>query len=86
MNENKEIVLKIFQSRFFSNGSQPTEAEDYIWKVLISIVTQSSYPNVHKEILLEKRSDEVNLGIIPENNWIKLNKNTVGLYRTNDFA
>ena len=83
MNENKETVLKISQSRFFSNGSQPTEAEDYIWKVPISIVTQSSYPNVHKEILLEKRSDEVNLGIIPENNWIKLNKNTVGLYRTN---
>ena len=83
LNENKETVLKISQSRFFSNGSQPTEAEDYIWKVPISIVTQSSYPNVHKEILLEKRSDEVNLGIIPENNWIKLNKNTVGLYRTN---
>ncbi len=49
----------------------------------ISIVTQSSYPNVHKEALLEKRHDEINLGVLPETDWIKLNKNTVGLYRTN---
>ena len=54
-----------------------------MWKVPISVVTESSYPNVHKDFLLEKRSDELNLGVIPENDWIKMNKNTIGLYRTN---
>ena len=54
-----------------------------MWKVPISIVTKSSYPDVHKSVLLEKRSDEVNLGPIPECDWIKLNKNSIGLYRTN---
>ena len=83
VNESKETVLKLEQSRFFSNGSKPTAEEDYLWKVPISIVTESSYPNVHKEFLLEKRSDEVNLGVVPEGDWIKLNKNTIGLYRTN---
>jgi len=83
LNEKKETVLKLEQSRFFSNGSKPTPEEDYTWKVPISIVTKSSYPNVHKEILLEKRSDELNLGVLPESDWIKLNKNSVGMYRTN---
>jgi len=83
VNDKKETVLKMEQSRFFSNGSKPTAEEDYLWKVPISIVTESSYPNVHKEFLLEKRSDEVNLGVVPESDWIKLNKSTIGLYRTN---
>jgi len=54
-----------------------------LWKVPISIVTKSSYPNVHSNFLLEKRQDQVNLGVLPETDWIKLNKNTVGIYRTN---
>ena len=61
-------------SRFFSNGSQPLVEEDYMWKVPISIVTKSSYPNIHTQILLEKREDQVNLGILLESEWIKLNK------------
>ena len=46
-------------------------------------MTESSYPNVHKNFLLEKRADELNLGVIPVNDWIKMNKNTIDLYRTN---
>jgi puromycin-sensitive aminopeptidase len=83
VNEKNETVLSLSQKRFFSNGSQPVAEEDYMWKVPISIVTKTSYPNVHTQILLEKRQDEVNLGVLPETDWIKLNKNTVGLYRTN---
>ena len=49
----------------------------------ISIVTSLSFPNVCKQILLEKESDEVNLGVLSSDNWIKLNKNTIGLYRVN---
>jgi len=83
LNEKNETILDISQKRFFSNGSQPLAEEDYMWKVPISIITKSSYPNVHTQILLEKKEDQVNLGILPETDWIKLNKNTVGLYRTN---
>lgn len=83
VNDKKETILKLDQRRFFSNGSKPTAEEDYMWKVPISIVTQSSYPEVHKSVLLDKRSDEVNLGDLPESDWIKLNKNSIGLYRTN---
>lgn len=38
---------------------------------------------MHKEVLLEKRQDELNLGVLGEDEAIKLNKHSVGLFRTN---
>ncbi|RNA09032.1 puromycin-sensitive aminopeptidase-like [Brachionus plicatilis] len=83
INPSGETVLQLSQQRFFSNGAKPTEEENFLWKVPITVVTKSSYPNVHKEILLEKRTDELNLGVLGANDWIKLNKNTIGMYRSN---
>jgi len=82
--KTKETLLKVKQERFFSNGSKPTPEEDFKWKVPITVMTKSSGPEkVHKEYLLEKVEDEINLGVLSENDWIKLNKNTVGMFRTN---
>jgi puromycin-sensitive aminopeptidase len=83
LNDKNETVLKLNQKRFFTDGSQPTEAENYLWKVPISILTKSSYPKSLKEIVLDKYDDEINLGLISGEDWIKINKNTVGVYRTN---
>jgi puromycin-sensitive aminopeptidase len=83
VNAEKNTILKITQNRFFSDGSQPTEAENYLWKVPITVITKSSFPNVHKHVLLEKRTEEVDLGVLEESDWIKLNKGSVGFYRTN---
>lgn len=83
VNEKNETILHLHQERFFSNGEKPTEAENHLWKVPISIVTKSSFPNIHSNILLETREQTVNLGVIGANDWIKLNKGSVGLYRTN---
>jgi len=86
VNEKGETVLSLSQQRFFSNGSTPTEEENYLWKVPITVVTKSSFPEVHAQILLEERTGEINLGVLDANDWIKLNKNTIGLYRTNYSA
>lgn len=83
LNDKNETILSLKQERFFSNGEKPSEAENFLWKVPISIVTSSSYPKVHQEVLLEKREDEVNLGVLGEGEVIKLNKHSVGMYRTN---
>lgn len=83
LNDKNETILSLKQERFFSNGEKPSEAENFLWKVPISIVTSSSYPKVHQDVLLEKREDEVNLGVLGENETIKLNKHSVGMYRTN---
>ena len=83
INEKNETVLTLTQQRFFSNGSKPTPEENFMWKVPITIITAKSYPNIHKEILLEKVTDTVNLGVLADSDWIKLNKNSIGFYRTN---
>ena len=83
IDENKHTILKLSQERFFSNGDKPTDEENTLWKVPISIITKSSFPKVFKEILLEERVDEIDLGVLDESDWIKLNLNSVGFYRTN---
>ena len=83
INDKNETVLTLTQQRFFSNGSKPTAEENFMWKVPITIITAKSYPNIHKEILLEKVTDTVNLGVLADSDWIKLNKNSIGFYRTN---
>ena len=60
INDKNETVLTLTQQRFFSNGSKPTQEESYLWKVPITVITAKSYPNIHKEILLEKPTDTLN--------------------------
>ncbi len=55
---------------------------DVLWKVPITIKTKSSYPNVKTVFLLENQSSEINLGKIEENDWILLNSDYIGFYRT----
>ena len=86
MNEKNETILNLHQQRFFSNGDKPAQGENYMWKVPISIITAKSFPKIHKEILLEKVTDQVNLGVLSDKDWIKLNLNSVGFYRTNYSA
>jgi puromycin-sensitive aminopeptidase len=83
LNHKQETILQLSQQRFFSNGEKPSNEENFWWKVPISIVTSSSYPKVHQEILLTERSGEVNLGILVRDEIIKLNKHCLGMYRTN---
>lgn len=46
-------------------------------------MTKSSFPNVHTRFLLEKRTDELDLGVVLESDWVKLNDHSIGFYRTN---
>ena len=82
INDKNETVLTLTQQRFFSNGSKPTQEESFLWKIPITVTTAKSYPNIHKEILLEKPTDTLNLGVLADSDWIKLNKSSIGLYRT----
>ena len=38
---------------------------------------------MHKVFLFENRDEEVNIGQISSTDWIKLNNNSNGIYRTN---
>lgn len=74
------------QKRFLLNETNKSPAAtgetNTLWKVPIDIVSESCCPNVHMQVLLEKETNEVNIGNCGAG-WIKLNKNMESFYRTN---
>jgi hypothetical protein len=43
---------------------------------------KSTYPSVHIEALMDSRSTEIDLGVLRNDDWIKLNKDGIGFYIT----
>ncbi|CAF5063648.1 unnamed protein product, partial [Rotaria magnacalcarata] len=76
---NNIRVLKLKQQRFIADGS--VDGENLQWKIPITIFTKSNPKAVAQQILMEKPEITVTLNNIDENDWIKLNYNSIGLYR-----
>ena len=56
--------------------------KDLIWKVPITFRTKSSYPQVHSRHLFEAKNCEIDCGILAEGDWILLNHDYTGFYRS----
>ncbi|CAM4758864.1 unnamed protein product [Rotaria magnacalcarata] len=76
---NNIRVLKLKQQRFIADGS--VDGENLQWKIPITIFTKSNPKAVAQQILMEKPEITITLNNIDENDWIKLNYNSIGLYR-----
>ncbi len=72
---NKTRVLKLNQQRFIADGS--IDHENLQWKIPISVFTKS----ISQQILMDKSEITIRLDNICEDDWIKLNYNSIGLYR-----
>ncbi|UJR20817.1 hypothetical protein I4U23_023929 [Adineta vaga] len=76
---NKTRVLKLTQQRFIADGS--VDDENLQWKIPITIFTKSNPNAIVKQILMDKPEVTVALENVSEDDWIKLNYNSIGLYR-----
>ncbi|CAF1025971.1 unnamed protein product [Adineta ricciae] len=76
---NKSRVLKLSQQRFIADGS--ADDENLQWKIPITIFTKSNPKAVTKQILMDKPEVTVTLDNVSEDDWVKLNYNSIGLYR-----
>ena len=72
--------MKLKQNRFYSDGLDTSD--ESTWKIPIFITTSISYPNCEHKILFEERETEINLGKLSEGDWILLNPDFIGFYRT----
>jgi aminopeptidase N len=77
--KDKSRVLKIKQKRFIADGS--ADDENLQWKVPITIFTKSNPKKIAQQILMEQPEISLTLDNVPEDDWIKLNFNSIGLYR-----
>ncbi|CAF2647758.1 unnamed protein product [Rotaria sp. Silwood2] len=76
---NKKRVLKIKQQRFIADGS--ADDENLQWKIPITVFTKSNPKQIAQQILMDKPEITITLENIPDDDWIKLNYNSIGLYR-----
>lgn len=67
------------QQRFIADGS--ADEENLLWKIPITVFTKSNPKQVAKQVLMDGREMEITLENIPEDDWIKLNFGSIGLYR-----
>lgn len=81
-NEKNHTILRLNQSKFFSNPMERDASDDIIWNIPISIVTKSTYPEIHSKLLMESESIEIDIGVLSDHDWILLNSDNIGFYRT----
>ncbi len=77
--KDKNRVLKIKQQRFIADGS--ADNDNLQWKVPITVFTKSNPKKIAQQILMDKPEITLTLENISENDWLKLNFNSIGLYR-----
>ncbi|CAF0907973.1 unnamed protein product [Rotaria sordida] len=76
---NQTRIVKLQQERFIADGS--ADDENLQWKIPITIFTKSNPKVIAKQILMDQPEITITLDNISENDWIKLNYNSIGLYR-----
>ncbi|CAF0941231.1 unnamed protein product [Brachionus calyciflorus] len=83
LDQNKNTILILEQEQFYNCPLEKTEHNDKIWNIPISIVIKSSFPNIFKAFLLDKKICEFELGKIEDDEWIKINADNIGFYKVN---
>ncbi|CAF3529462.1 unnamed protein product [Rotaria sordida] len=76
---NKNRVVKIKQQRFIADGS--ADDENLQWKIPITVFTKSNAKKIAQQTLMDKPEITMTLENVSENDWFKLNYNSIGLYR-----
>lgn len=75
---SKHTVLTLEQSQF-SPSMGVDDHKQVIWNIPISVVTKSTSSSPVRA-LMETKRHEIDLGVVPETDWIKLNNSCVGFY------
>lgn len=75
----KTRVLKLTQQRFIADGS--ADDDNLRWKIPITICTKSHSQSAAKQFLMDQPEMTVTLDDVAENDWVKLNYKSIGLYR-----
>lgn len=85
---NNHTILTLEQVKFGSDadllnesGGEEQEGEQekkqVLWNIPISVLVESKSP---VRALMETSKHDIDLGVVPETDWIKLNKSCVGFY------
>lgn len=80
VHEGNSIVLSITQNTFSADGKLDKEEAESTWLVPMDVILGSDLKKVLKLDLLDCRTKKYTIEGVGDN-WIKLNSNSIGLYR-----
>ncbi len=81
--ENRHTILCLKQEKFLKIPDlDSTIKKNLVWKVPITWRTKSTFPNVKLRHLFDTKTFEIDCGVVPENDWILLNHDYTGFYRS----
>jgi hypothetical protein len=75
-------ILVVSQTKFSKTGSEKINENDTIWNIPITVCVKSTYPYIHRQIMMNSKSIEIDLGVLESDEWIKVNKDNIGFYLT----
>ncbi len=79
--DGKSRILTLTQEKFCADGKIPASETGVLWMIPIAVSTGSSPDKIAVETLMEGKTLELEIPNVTNNEWIKLNPNTVGVYR-----
>ena len=80
VDSENNTILKMSQKKFYKISK--ADEENVVWKIPVTVITQSTYPKVHSKFLMDCATFRINCGVIPGDDWIMLNADYTGFYRT----
>ena len=82
---DKRVILKLKQRRYYKTQQEDgAKSTATLWNIPITVVTRSSSPKPLHKCLMTSSEMEIDLGVLEsgDDEWIALNSNHVGFYRT----
>lgn len=74
--KGQKRILTLTQNKFTADGVDP--ADEYFWMVPITISTSKAPTEIAVAKILDKKSMEIDVNDVDENDWIKINPGTIG--------
>ena len=74
-------ILKLTQSKFTADGKVPESEKDTTWMVPLTVITSSSPKTPVLTTVLSSASSEFVLPNVTASEWVKLNQDSVGVFR-----
>ena len=74
-------IIKLSQEKFCADGKIPDVEKDRLWMIPLTFTSASSPDKVINSTLLSTKSTEIVLTGIKPTDWVKVNHESVGVYR-----
>ncbi|CAG2101681.1 unnamed protein product [Medioppia subpectinata] len=79
--EGNSLILTLTQEKFCADGKLPASEANTVWMIPISVTRASDPTKIWAQVLMDRKTIDIEIADVSANEWVKLNPNSVGVYR-----